>query len=100
MDISGINSINAINESGLFSSSETANSSKTSFSDWLQKEINVANTQINTADNNLRQYAIGETDNLHHVMMSIEEAKTSFELVMQVRNKLLEGYQEIMRMQI
>jgi len=100
MNISGINNISAINESGVFSGSEATNSSKSSFSEWLQKEISAANTQINTADNNLRQYALGTTDNLHQVMMSIEQAKTSFELVMQVRNRLLEGYQEIMRMQI
>jgi flagellar hook-basal body complex protein FliE len=70
------------------------------FSSWLQKEIDVANTQLNDADKAIRSYAIGETDNLHQVMMSIAKAKTSFELVVQVRNRLLEGYQEIMRMQV
>jgi flagellar hook-basal body complex protein FliE len=33
-------------------------------------------------------------------MMSLEKAKLSFELALQVRNKLLEAYQDIMRMQI
>ena len=70
------------------------------FSSWLQKEISMANEQIATADTKLREYAVGETDNLHQVMASISKAKTSFELVVEVRNRLLEGYQQIMRMQI
>jgi len=58
------------------------------------------NKQIVGSELELREFAVGETDNIHHVMMSLEKAKTSFELVLQVRNKLLEGYQEIMRMQV
>ncbi len=70
------------------------------FSEWIKKEINQVNNNIATADIKLREYAMGETDNLHQVMMSLEKAKLSFELVVEVRNKLLEGYQEIMRMQV
>lgn len=70
------------------------------FSSWIQKEVSVANQQILDADLKLREYAVGETDNLHQVMTSISKAKTSFELVVEVRSRLLEGYQEIMRMAI
>jgi flagellar hook-basal body complex protein FliE len=44
--------------------------------------------------------AAGDTDNLHQVMIALEEAKLSFQLMVQVRNKLLESYQDILRMQI
>jgi len=44
--------------------------------------------------------SVGETSNIHDVLLSIEKAKLSFELGLQVRNRLLEGYQEIMRMQV
>lgn len=70
------------------------------FSTWLKNEISTANTQVNQADTKLREFALGKTDNVHEVMMALEKAKTSFELVVEVRNRLLEGYQEIMRMQI
>lgn len=70
------------------------------FSSWLNSELSIVNDQISTADTNLRQFALGQTDNLHEVMMSLEKAKTSFELVVEIRNRVLEGYQQIMRMQI
>ena len=64
------------------------------------EQVKETNEQIKASDINLRKLAMGEMDNLHQVMMSLEKAKTSFELVLQVRNRLLEGYQEILRMQI
>lgn len=100
MNIDSINNIGSIRNTDIFNRSSNLNKTSNSFSEWLQNEISVANTQINEADTKLREYAVGGTDNLHQVMMSIEEAKTSFELIVQVRNRLLDGYQEIMRMQI
>jgi flagellar hook-basal body complex protein FliE len=44
--------------------------------------------------------ATGANDNLHQVMMNLEHTRLSFELTMAVRNKLLESYQELMRMQV
>lgn len=70
------------------------------FSAWLSQQVDVLNRQLIDSDNQLRALAVGEVENLHQVMMSLEKAKLSFELSMQVRNKLLEAYQDIMRMQI
>ncbi len=42
----------------------------------------------------------GQNVPLHQAMISMEEANVSFQLMVEVRNKLLEGYQELMRMQI
>lgn len=42
----------------------------------------------------------GQNVPLHQAMLSMEEASVSFQLLVEVRNKLLESYQEIMRMQI
>lgn len=100
MNIASINGINALNESSALNLGGEVKTPKSNFADWLQKEISNANTQINQANTDLKSYAIGNTNNLHDVMMSIEDAKESFELVVQVRNRLLDGYQEIMRMQI
>lgn len=70
------------------------------FADWLGQEISSVNDQIQTSDSLVQQLAVGEADNLHQVMIALEKAKLQFELVVQVRNKLLEGYQEVMRMQV
>ena len=42
----------------------------------------------------------GESDDLHTAMVAIEEASVSFKLMLEVRNKMLEAYQEINRMNI
>lgn len=70
------------------------------FAAWLDKELANVNTQIVNADSQVRKLAAGEVDNLHQVMISMEEAKMTFQLALQVRNRLLESYQEVLRMQI
>jgi flagellar hook-basal body complex protein FliE len=42
----------------------------------------------------------GKNVSLHQTMIAMEEASISFQLMVEVRNKLLESYQELMRMQI
>ena len=44
--------------------------------------------------------AAGEVASLHEVMIHMEETKLSFQLLAQVRNRLLDAYQEVMRMQV
>ena len=70
------------------------------FNIWLKEQVAEVNRQIIDSDQQLRQLALGEAENLHQVMIALEKAKLSFELTVQVRNKLLEAYQDIMRMQI
>jgi flagellar hook-basal body complex protein FliE len=48
----------------------------------------------------VRQLAAGEPVSLHEVMIHLEEAKLSFQLLAQVRNRLLEAYQDVMRTQV
>jgi len=70
------------------------------FSAWVEQQLKVTNQEIIQADSGVRRLALGEGDNLHQVMLGLEKAKLSFELVTQVRNKLLEAYQDLLRMQI
>ncbi|PLX32589.1 MAG: flagellar hook-basal body complex protein FliE [Clostridiales bacterium] len=44
--------------------------------------------------------ALGDLDNIHEVMIKTEEAKLALEMTVQIRNKVVEAYQEIMKMQI
>ena len=70
------------------------------FASWLQKSLAESNQQLLDADQQVTRLALGETDNLHQVMITLEQAKLSFQLMVQVRNKLLEAYQDVLRMQI
>jgi flagellar hook-basal body complex protein FliE len=52
------------------------------------------------AQGQLQSLALGNPVNLHQVMIGLEESRLSFQLMMQVRNRLLEAYQDVMRMQV
>jgi flagellar hook-basal body complex protein FliE len=94
--INGIEMLNVTKMEGL----KTEGFSRTDFADWLGQGVQSVNQDIQAADQAVRQLAVGETDNLHQVMISLSKAQTSFELAVQVRNRLLEGFQEIMRMSV
>ena len=70
------------------------------FGAWLASAMGDVNQQLARADQSLQQLATGETQNLHQVMIALEEARIGVQLVVQVRNRLLEAYQEILRMQV
>ena len=52
------------------------------------------------AEEETKKFLTGEVDDLHKVMIAEEKAALAFQLTMQVRNKMVEAYQEIIRMQI
>jgi flagellar hook-basal body complex protein FliE len=52
------------------------------------------------AEEKQRQLITGEVEDLHEVMIAMEKASLAFSLTQQVRNKVIEAYQEVMRMQV
>src|SRR5258708_6115157 len=70
------------------------------FGPWLTQALGRVNSDLVQADAGLQQLATGQVENLHQVMISLEEARLGLQLVVQVRNRLLEAYQEILRMQV
>ncbi|MGB3990558.1 MAG: flagellar hook-basal body complex protein FliE, partial [Acetivibrionales bacterium] len=52
------------------------------------------------ADQIADDFAAGRTDNIHQVMLAAEKANVALQFTLQIRNKLLDAYNEIMRMQI
>lgn len=58
------------------------------------------NEQLKASQTDLQQLALGETQNLHEVMVRLEESRIAFQLMLQTRNRVLEAYQEVMRMQV
>ena len=71
-----------------------------SFSDVMTQAISGVNDKMQTAEVEKAKVMSGETNNLHQAMLSIQEAGVAFSLMNEVRNKLVESYQEIMRMQV
>jgi len=70
------------------------------FGDVLTNAINTLQQKEDTANQAVTALAAGEDIELHQVMMAMQEADISFQMAIQVRNKLVEAYQEVMRMQV
>lgn len=70
------------------------------FGQALKNSIAEVNQAQVSADRAAEQIAAGETKNLHGAMIKLEEADISMRLMVQVRNKAVEAYQEIMRMSV
>lgn len=71
-----------------------------SFGDLLKKKLDSVNENQIKAEETTQKFIQGEEDDIHKVMLNTEEAKMSLELAVQVRNKLVEAYQELSRTQL
>lgn len=75
-------------------------SGKAGFGDFLSRSLSEVNHKITTADQAAGKLAGGQDASIPDTMIKLEEANISLQLVMKVRNKVLEAYNQIMRMQI
>jgi flagellar hook-basal body complex protein FliE len=71
-----------------------------SFASLLGKMVSETSAEQNGALQSVRAVQGGQNVPLHQAVISIEEANVSFQLMVEVRNRLLDAYQEVMRMQI
>jgi len=70
------------------------------FARMLLDSVDQVNQSVVQADQMVQAFAVDDSIPLHQVTFALEQARLSTELMMQVRSRLLEGYQEIMRMQL
>lgn len=71
-----------------------------SFSDTLEKYIESVNNDQIAAQDSITKFLKGETKDVHSTIISIEKAEVSLQMMLQLRNKVIQGYQEIMRIQV
>lgn len=70
------------------------------FGELFTQGLAQVNESLMATQVDLQRLATGDVQNLHQVMIRLEESKLSFQLMLQVRNRLLEAYQDVMKMQI
>lgn len=70
-----------------------------SFGTFLKDAVNQVNDLDQGSNEELEKYLNDEAD-LHSVMIALEKADLSFQVMMQVRNKIVTAYQELMRAQV
>lgn len=88
-----------INNQSIIQNKQTVNS-EIKFSDTLNNALKQVNADMNAAEVLSRQVATGDIQDLHQAMIAMEKANLGLQLTVQVRNKVVEAYQEVMRMQV
>jgi flagellar hook-basal body complex protein FliE len=79
---------------------ERSSSGGGTFSDLVGGLVRAVDAKSKQADTEVRHLMLGESDNIHRSMIAMQEAGLSFSLLVEVRNKLVESYQELMRMPV
>ncbi len=70
------------------------------FGDTLKQAVQSVDASQKEADQQIQAFVAGEQENVHEVMISMNQARLHFQLMTEVRNKALDTYQELMRMQV
>jgi len=78
----------------------TATAAPSDFKDLLSSSIAAVEGKQDTAKTAVNRFLSGETDELHSAALAGQRAELSLELFLQVRNKVVQAYQEVMRMQM
>ncbi|HOV98545.1 MAG: flagellar hook-basal body complex protein FliE [Bacteroidetes bacterium] len=79
---------------------KTLEATNESFGEMLSQAITDVNRLQSEAGKAVENMVKGEETDIHNVMIAVEKARTSFDLLMEVRNKTIDMYRELMRMQV
>ena len=72
----------------------------TSFLQRVSEGLEQVNQDLLASQADLQRLAAGDAENLHDIVIRLEENRISLQLLLQVRNRVLEAYQDVMRMQL
>lgn len=89
--ISGLESTRSVSSTGGVSAE---------FGNILETAIDRVELSHSAAENAVNKFVSGEESEVHSTVMAVQRAELDFELALQVKNKVVSAYQEIMRMQI
>ena len=70
------------------------------FGDLVRDNLNQVNQLEKNADNLTTQFALGEIDDIHQVTIATEKARMALNMTLGIQNRLVQAYEEVMRMQI
>ncbi|MEM9101504.1 MAG: flagellar hook-basal body complex protein FliE [Pseudomonadota bacterium] len=76
------------------------NTSPTSFMDFVSTQAEQLNQSVQASGAVVQQMALGENVSLHDAMIQMQQTQLHMQLAVEVRNRVMEAYQEVMRMQL
>ncbi len=98
MSIEPILAVSAHLETATVASSELR--PQVDFGSLVGQPLQALNDSLQRADAAAMSFALGEPVPVHEMMISIEQARMAMQLAVEVRNRSVEAYQELMRMQL
>jgi flagellar hook-basal body complex protein FliE len=99
MATNGIDKLSLLNTNQTSKVDANANT-KTDFSDVLKKSIDELNQTQKNAEKAMNEIATGEVKNLHQAAIAIDKAEINMKLMLEIRNKAISAYKEILRTQV
>src|SRR5262245_50541028 len=97
----GIDRLREQRENSIEQAGESSESGGTkTFGDFMKDLVQDANSSALQADAKMQDVAAGRNKDLHGAVLAMEKADVQFRLLTQVRNKVIDAYREIMRMQV
>jgi len=79
---------------------ENSNNKKSSFNEILQNSISTIDDNITTTQESIENIISGKSDDFHDYIVKSEKTAVNLQMTLQVRNKIVDAYNEIMRMQV
>lgn len=95
-----MDAIKAIQSGNVIKQGSTSNVQTVDFKELLIDSLEKVNADQLNAESMDAALVLGETDNIHEVMIASQKAELSLSFAVEVRNKILESYKEIMRIQL
>jgi len=100
MTIEAIGAISAVSAMAPQSLAQAPGTSASDFGQMLGGSLAKLDSGLQVADQQLRTMAAGKEVAVHDVMISMEQARMNLMFMVEVRNRVVEAYQELMRMQL
>jgi len=100
MNINSFVPLESVFSNGIISSGSETKSTEDSFQSLLQENLDKLNEQQIAADEIINEFVSGGDVEIHEMMLSMEEAKMSLQLAIQIRNKVVDVAKELTNMQL
>ena len=97
--MAAINSIRSVSTPALELAPTNKIDERPGFADHLKATLANTNTLQHQSGTAQQELATGRNGNIHETLIAMNKASVSFKMVMEVRNKVISAYQEVMRMQ-
>ncbi len=95
-----INKVGTSGVSGVPDPGRARSGGRTDFAEILKSSIDKVNQLQLNAESAMQKLASGQVKDIHEVLVAVEEANLAFMTMMQIRNKLIDAYRELMHLQM